>query len=1386
MTRPSPGPGSPVSRVHGGPTSRTTLAPNVLVATGQWSWQNPLPSGNPFTAISCPTTSTCFAGAIDGRIAATTTGGTTWTGQTSGILAGINGLSCASATACVGVGNFGEVVWTTDGINWNHQVENSGNFLAGVSCPTSSICFAVGFKGSILTSGDGGASWTAQTSSTTNSLFGISCTSTNTCYAVGFAGVIVGTANGGSTWSNETTTGSNNSLFAVSCSSASFCVAVGQGGVVQTTSSGSIWNQAVNAGIVVSLFGVSCTSGPCLVAGIDGFLYTGSIGPTTPWPGASTPEPGGLFAISCPSTLVCFAAGDAGMVVTTTDGGTSWTQPGSITTSSLYAVNCPSATDCTAVGFGGEVFYTTSGGTSWTQQSTGLVTTSNLVSVNCPVATVCFAGTDTGVIVKSGGAGTAWTLQSSGVANRINGISCASATVCVAVTSAGAAITTINGGTTWNAPLTVSGFPTTGVSCPTTSVCYATDSSPTGRVYVSTNGGSNWTLNFDLATDPNAGTSGSFNAIFCADATTCYAAGTTGLVASTTDGANWRSDFTGTSSQLSGISCPSRGTCFMSSFSAAVIHTTDFGDLWDVQNTGTSGNQGISCLSTTSCVAVGITISLTTNGGAAFTRQLSTGSTGPIDGMSCTSASDCYAAAGDTLLTTHNGGTTWSTHQLTTTDFLTGMSCPAANTCFAVGWPGAIYFTGDGGTTWTYQTNSLSGHDQTLLSVSCATVTNCVAVGTSGTIISTSNGSTWATETSATTQPIFGVSCPNTSTCVAVGVAGLSMTRTAGSWHAYPSGTNHNLFGVSCPGATTCYAVGDSGTLLYTPYRGGAWYAQTSGTPQLLFGISCLRTTMCLAVGDGGTTIVTLDGSTWTSLATQTFNALRAAAFVDLSHAWAAGLGGTVLATSNITNGCASAAVTPDKASPQPVGLTVVLTASSTGCTSPMYEFFLQYPDGTWTMKQAFGFSATWSWNTTGYPAGTYNIHVWANQKGDMASPFEALGALTYTLVVLPACTGASLSPTNPSAPAGTTVSLTASSTGCPNPVYEFWVGYPDGTWHLKQGFSSSATFNWDTTGLAPGTYSVHVWANQAGHSTSTFEAFGTDAVTLTGCATAALSPSSVAQPAGSTVSLTASSTGCPNPVYEFWVGYPDGTYHMKQAFNASASFSWNTTGLAPGMYSVHVWANQQGASTATWEANGAASVALSICTSAALSPTNPSAAAGTTVTLTASSTGCASPQYEFWVQYPNGTWYLVQGWGSATFSWNTAGLGPGTYNVHAWARNTGDPTATFEAYAADVVTLTGCTSAAVTGLPTSPQAVGIPITLTATSSGCPTPVYKFWVQYPDGTWHMLRDFSATPTYIWNTTGLAKGTYVVRVWANNQGAATNTWESFGSTTYVLT
>jgi photosystem II stability/assembly factor-like uncharacterized protein len=120
-----------------------------------WNWQNPLPDGNPLFAISCPSTSTCFAGGQGGPVEATADGGANWASKQS--VTGLNSMSCASATDCVAVGDSGAAWSTSDGwTNASLQTLNGGNFMSGVSCPSVSVCFAVGFGGGIFATGKRG------------------------------------------------------------------------------------------------------------------------------------------------------------------------------------------------------------------------------------------------------------------------------------------------------------------------------------------------------------------------------------------------------------------------------------------------------------------------------------------------------------------------------------------------------------------------------------------------------------------------------------------------------------------------------------------------------------------------------------------------------------------------------------------------------------------------------------------------------------------------------------------------------------------------------------------------------------------------------------------------------------------------------------------------------------------------------------------------------------------------------------------------------------------------------------------------------------------------------------------------------------------------------
>ena len=139
----------------------------------------------------------------------------------------------------------------------------------------------------------------------------------------------------------------------------------------------------------------------------------------------------------------------------------------------------------------------------------------------------------------------------------------------------------------------------------------------------------------------------------------------------------------------------------------------------------------------------------------------------------------------------------------------------------------------------------------------------------------------------------------------------------------------------------------------------------------------------------------------------------------------------------------------------------------------------------------------------------------------------------------------------------------------------------------MLRAFSTDPTWTWSSAGRAPGGYTVTVWANQAGDPTTAPEASASSSVTLTGCTSASLSPSSGSVAAGGVVTFTASSSGCPNPIYEFWVQDTAGNWKVMQAFSTATTWQWNTAGLPKGTYNISVWANQQGADTSAAEAFG-------------------------------------------------------------------------------------------------------------------------------------------------------------------------------------------------------
>jgi uncharacterized protein YkwD len=174
-----------------------------------------------------------------------------------------------------------------------------------------------------------------------------------------------------------------------------------------------------------------------------------------------------------------------------------------------------------------------------------------------------------------------------------------------------------------------------------------------------------------------------------------------------------------------------------------------------------------------------------------------------------------------------------------------------------------------------------------------------------------------------------------------------------------------------------------------------------------------------------------------------------------------------------------------------------------------------------------------------------------------------------------------SSAPNAASVVANTTMTFTATVTGCTSPTYLWYVWDATNGWIPQGTWTASNTFAW--TPRTPGSYQVAYWATQAGGLpangfTDTSFAIGrTVSPPANVCGNPALisAPNTTSLAANTIQTFTATVTGCTTPNYVWFVWDPVNGWIPQGTWTTSNTFTW--TPRTPGSYQVAYWATQPG-----------------------------------------------------------------------------------------------------------------------------------------------------------------------------------------------------------------
>lgn len=412
----------------------------------------------------------CFASAGGGTIAVSTNAGSTWTPETfPGVLGyfGPSPVSCPSTSLCVAGTLNGEVTNSTDASSGESATWSPGLGLTEGSsavdlyehsCPSISLCVAVDGAGRVMTSTEpakGGSSWKVEAPIDPGEGFwSLECPSTGLCVASDDDGDILTSTSppgGDAAWSKPTHIDSGGPVYRLACPSAGLCVGLDTEGNLLTSTKpaggAGDWMKTPLLSSDVYVDELSCPSeGFCVILEDNGRVLTSThpaVGASS-WSSPESPDHSeSVDNISCPEASLCVASAGEDILESTdpAGGASTWSSPAPIGTDSVQNLRCPTASLCVATE-GNKVLESTDpagGASTWSKPAE--LGAEYINSLRCPYISLCLITDYNGNVYTSTdpGAGIAgWTAGTAvDPGEGITGIACASPTLCVLADQSG-------------------------------------------------------------------------------------------------------------------------------------------------------------------------------------------------------------------------------------------------------------------------------------------------------------------------------------------------------------------------------------------------------------------------------------------------------------------------------------------------------------------------------------------------------------------------------------------------------------------------------------------------------------------------------------------------------------------------------------------------------------------------------------------------------------------------------------------------------------------------------------------------------------------------------------------------------------------------------------